>query len=197
LEHLKGALTTFPAARKLALDTPFYRYEDTDVETLVQWLLEGGRGRRLERLTKTHEGDDGSHDLAHRALQAGALPSLKELGASLDNEVHRASMKMGFIRGLHELRVQIRGYDPEVKPQVAALGLLRQLPSLAKLDVYMYIVDAVECPPFIPPSLKALRLESAWATYEGMNAIMRLLPGMLRATGATLDHLEVIPTPDY
>jgi hypothetical protein len=77
MEHLKGALTTFPAARKVALDISSYPSKSPEVEPLVQWLLEGGRGRRLERLTKTDEGDEESRDLVHMALQAGALPSLK------------------------------------------------------------------------------------------------------------------------
>jgi hypothetical protein len=96
--------------------------------------------------------------------------------------------------GLHELRVCI--WDGG--PQLAALGIVRELPALTKLDLRVEIFrGAVECPPFIPPSLKALRLTLSEDSSESPNLLMGALPGMLDASGATLEHLEVQTSPDF
>jgi hypothetical protein len=93
----------------------------------------------------------------HRALQAGALPSIGRVDASLSDERQRASLTGGFVRAMHELRLTVdySGYFV-VEPQLAAVGLIRQLPALTRLEVDVIVqVDdpPVVWPPFIPPIL--------------------------------------------
>jgi hypothetical protein len=62
-------------------------------------------------------------------------------------------------------------------------------PCLAKLELFTYGHGAppVEWPPFIPPSLKTLRIRAD----DYRPGVLRALPGMLGASGAALERLEV------
>jgi hypothetical protein len=93
---------------------------------------------------------------------------------------------------MHELRVSLRNVG---NPELAALGLVRQLPALTKLeldgsslDLYQ---DPVHWPYFIPSSLKALRIDISAGGPESQS-LLGALPGMLEASGARLDRLEVL-----
>jgi hypothetical protein len=83
----------------------------------------------------------------------------------------------------------------DVEPQLAALGLVRQLPALTKLEVQVHgdcQDDPVQWPPFIPPALKTLSLEMRQGeapTHESL--LLQALPGMLEASGARLERLEI------
>jgi hypothetical protein len=78
-------------------------------------------------------------------------------------------------------------------PHLAALGVLRQLPALARLGLELNIYTPrdfpVQWPPFIPPSLKALRIVVIRSSRD--SSILRALPGMLEASKARLDRLEI------
>jgi hypothetical protein len=166
---------------------------------LVQWLGEGGRGAHLE--TVTVDNDYGlARNLVHEALQQGALPSLKVISASLEYETHRASLTEGLLGGMHELRLTIASYhrEEDMKPQLAALGLVRELPALAKLEVCTLgeTPAPVEWPPFIPPSLKALCMDVSGSGHLHQS-LLRALPGMLGASGARLNRLEVHISSDF
>jgi hypothetical protein len=200
VERLENALTTFPRARSVELDG-----SDESGGAAVQWLREGGQGRHLERVTCTqshdHDGFPSSH--VHEALRQGALPSLKYVAAHLDSPDERAFLTEGLVASLRELQVTVESdphkYAESLKPQLAALGLVRQRPALTRLDFVLRdsvrvrdsVPVPVSWPPFIPPSLKALRIE-LWDMGPSTASLVRALPGMLEASGARLDRLEVL-----
>jgi hypothetical protein len=138
----------------------------------------------------------------HYALQAGALPSLKNIDARLKHPTHRASLTGGLVAAMHELQLTIDFWDDDHEPrsQLAALGLVRQLPALTKLSVefkdYSH-EEAGPCPPFIPASLKALRVELQASRAFEDGAVLLALPGMLGASGARLERLEILLPDDF
>jgi hypothetical protein len=172
------------------------------------WLHAGGHGREITIVTTrtTRESDldfrydDAVDDIIHAALRSGALPSLKTVAGRLTDVAYRASLTGGLLGATHELRLSIEWRrDHALAPQLAALGLVRQLPALAKLELHLYagVGDeedddeprGVQCPPFIPPSLKALSIETDREVRD--NSLLCALPGMLGASGARLERLEV------
>jgi hypothetical protein len=201
VDKLSAALTTFPRARAVALDDARPGRGGGE-EPATQWLCFSSHGKHLEVVTV--ENDSGpAKDLVHTALQQGALPSLKTVSASLKFATHRASLTQGLLRAMLELRVTLEPYHnggSEAGAQLEALGLVRQLPALAKLRVRIVGrgVDLVQWPAFIPLSLKALHIDVA-ETGALSQSLLGALPGMLGASGATLDRLEVlIPcAPEY
>jgi hypothetical protein len=112
--------------------------------------------------------------------------------AFLNDEEDEASLTEGFLGGVHELRV-IVSWSEE------SLGLVRQLPALTKLQLQVKASDddddddddPAQWPPFIPPSLRALRIDLESGTRPELEPLMCALPGMLGASGARLDRLEV------
>jgi hypothetical protein len=98
---LQAALTTFPRAREVTLAAPFEEWEPGEKEAVVQWLCEGGRGSDLQGIM-TEDWLGPAPELVHEALQAGALPSLKRVGASLEDETQRSSLRQGFLRAVHD-----------------------------------------------------------------------------------------------
>jgi hypothetical protein len=102
---------------------------------------------------------------------------------------------------MHELRMTfLRRCDPaQLGLQLAALGLVRQLPALATLELEVWTFgdgrgdNAVQWPRFIPPSLKTLRIDQKHCRYPQL----RPLPGMLGASGAALQRLEVLLPRDF
>jgi hypothetical protein len=194
-DTLQAALTTFPRARGVTLGRPARDLDDTEVEALVQWLCEGGRGRELERMTVKRNMQGPGNHLAHKALREGALPSLKSLDARLLDPTHRASLTDGLVAGMHELQLEFR-CGRELEPQREALGVVRQLPALTRLGLQL---DAplmqrrfgghLPWPPFIPPSLKALRIAVSEISRDP--DILPALPDMLGASLARLEHLEL------
>jgi hypothetical protein len=191
LKTLRAALTTFPRARSVTPHSYDYeKWRREDMEALLQWLCEGGRGRHLATVRLDGEA---AFIFTYVALRLGALPSLKAMSADLKHRTARAFLTDGFFGGMHELRLSVNCRDDL---QVAALGLVQQLPALTKLDVdtlrpgYSREVPTL-WPPFIPPSLKALRFGSA------NRSLLRALPGMLEASGARLEGLEVHIPPDF
>jgi hypothetical protein len=199
---VQAALTTFPKARAVKLcDIHQLPWVDQEVEALVQWLREGGWGRRLEKLGVERDSRGPlSRNLILRALRAGALPSLKSVEARLELPTHRAYLTEGLVAAMHELRLEVYGDgDPvEVEPQLAALGLVRQLPALAKLTVSLGgdFEYPVPWPPFIPPSLKSLRIRID-GECSATESLLQAFPGMLGASGAMLERLEVSIPSDF
>jgi hypothetical protein len=206
-EHFAGDLgtvTTCPRARHVTLESYDYKYQGE--EALIQWLRGGGRGRHLEGLT-AHSTSGFGRDSVNRALQEGALPSLKGFDANLRQEICRASLTRGLLGAVHELRLTVDARDLEhylqlVEPQLAALGLVRQLPTLSELTVEVYggVADPLQWPPFIPPSLKALRTDdkpSDGPLVVDFSVLLCAFPGTLRASGARLDRLEVLTPFDF
>jgi hypothetical protein len=200
VDKLQAALTTFPRARGVTLDRPVRDLDDTEVEALVEWLQEGGRGRGLERMTIKRNTDGHGNHLAHKALREGALPSLRSLDAHLLYPTHRALLTEGLVEGMHELQLKFSTGTPDrFGPMLAALGVVRQLPALARLGLQLTTHTrrdfAVPWPSFIPPSLKALRIVINCASREC--GILRALASMLETSGARLDRLEVALPPTF
>jgi hypothetical protein len=193
VSDMKAALTTFPRARSVELVDLERRFIDDSRVALVQWLQEGGRGRCPERIRVEHESPL-AIIFVHRALQAGVLPSLKRVDARLDFETVRYSLTGGFLRAVRELHLDLDWHrNAEVGPQLAALGVVRQLPALARLEVALcgdLDHPVLYWPPFIPASLKALRIEISGGPLSW--ELLIALPGMLEASGARLDRLEVL-----
>jgi hypothetical protein len=90
LKTLRGALTTFPRARKVMLEDKLELGPcgEEEKDAMFQWLCEGDRGRYLDSITVEDLFSDSAKDFVHKALQAGALPSLKSVDVSLDDEDH-------------------------------------------------------------------------------------------------------------
>jgi hypothetical protein len=204
--QVQGALTAFPRAREMTLSDFHRGWGKADLEgrrwgskkqkALLQWLREGGRGRYLATVGTW---GDYSSILVHTALRGGALPSLKTLSANLEYEPPRALLTDGLLRAVHELRLRFECGE-ESEAQLAALGLVRQLPALAtlKLDVNTIHdrVNPLQWPPFVPPSLKALTIDVAGGGLAS-ECLLRALSGMLGASGARLERLEVVILPEY
>jgi hypothetical protein len=187
-ETLRAAMTTFPRAREVAFQSG-WDLEEWKEEALLQWLREGGRGGHL---AKVWFKDEAASYVVHTALQQGVLPSLKGLNVTLFYDGARASLTGGFLRGMHELRVSLRRHD---QAQLAALGLVRQLPPLTDLEVMVYEDhddSPVHWPPFIPPSLKTLTIK-----LSNGDILLHALPGMLGASGARLERLEITLPDDF
>jgi hypothetical protein len=130
-------------------------------------------------------------DLIHTALQDGMFPSLKAMDVNLALESARASLTQGLLGGMHELRLTVE-CKHGLGPQMAALGLVRQLPALATLELNVHGGgnDPVQWPPFLPPALKALHIDGSWA-WSWTDGLLPALPGMLGASGARLERLEL------
>jgi hypothetical protein len=187
LDKLRAALTAFPRARELML-TGYIGGggdEDNESEALLQWLHEGGRGRHL---VKVRAEDGAASDLFLRALRQGALPSLKGVDCSLRDEAYQASLSEGLLDTMHELRLKV-GISWWAGPWAATLGLVRQLPALAKLELEVTVQNPeasnlVQWPPFIPRNLKALYINAQDELFYSA------LADMLPTSGARLDRLE-------
>jgi hypothetical protein len=199
---LPAALTTFSRARSVVLKDDRDEWADGEKEALLEWLREGGRGRYLEAMM-VEEKVSAASVLLHEALQAGVLPSLRRVTANWEMELHRASLRQGFLRAVHELRLSIdcRIGIAVVEPQLEALGLVRHLPALTRLELVVYGTHddpEPQWPPFIPPSLKALRIDfEECHGPPASEALLRALPGILEASGARLERLEMLLRSDF
>jgi hypothetical protein len=198
VKHLRTALTIFRGARSLALDHLEPLCQGKYVETLVQWLRERGRGSGLERVTIAPH----YPGFLRKALEANALPSLRSVLLCLKCPIQRALLMEGLVAAMHELRLVIEGSHTIDMDQVAALSLLQQMHALAKLEISLCgwgFGDSVEWPRFIPPSLKALRIELISQVPSENESFLRAraLPAMLEASGARLDRLEMFLPGDF
>jgi hypothetical protein len=193
LRDLKAVMTTFPRVRDLSLYAAFEEWDHLGKEALLQWLREGDRGIHLVRVRM--RGVVAS-DFVHAALREGALPSLKSMNVDVHYRRARASLTGGLLGGMRELRIGFDSDDEDnvvkTEHQLAALGLVRQLPALVKLEVNLCAMkrDALQWPPFIPPSLKEFQLDVS-VSHGLEQSLVLALPGMLEASGAGLERLEI------
>jgi hypothetical protein len=187
---LRAVLTTFPRTRSVELYNGYGGWRPEEEGAFLQWLREGGRGSHLATVRLGGK----ALDLVHTALRQGALPSLKRVEVTLDlkDEAARAYLTGGFLGAVHALDVSV-DCNVHVRPQLAALGLVRELPALAELelDLQRYNCYPLQWPPFIPPSLKALRVDIDDCRAPHIGSLLCALPGMLEASGARLDRLEI------
>jgi hypothetical protein len=197
LDLLKAALTTFPRVRSMVLHrSGLWSLPKERVKALVEWLRRGGHGRGITTLTA--RGGSGVVDLngfVHTAVRRGALPSLRSIAADLDIRTQRASLTGGRLRGMHKLCLWLTCKDESsLGPQLTALGLVRQLPALATLKIFVTADGSAHSmehwPPFISPSLKNLSICVRDAPRVDLS-FLGALPGMLGVSGARLERLEI------
>jgi hypothetical protein len=194
LDRLKAALTAFPRAPSVKTYlSPAGNWGAGPDVALVEWLLGGGHGASLTTVT-SHTRSDLERTSVLTALAGGALPSLRGVALDLAVATHRASLTEGRLRGMHELRLRVDGERHELQAQLASLGLVRQLPALAKLEVEargVWVDPVPQWPPFIPPFLKALTIYATHCTRFS-RSLLRALPRMIGAGGAAMiERLEV------
>jgi hypothetical protein len=181
--HLETALTCFPATEILNVyaDEPL---EPAGESALVEVLR--GHGATIKRV---HAEDPVGEGLLASAVRAGALPNLTRFDFSSEafQDPARRQLLSGGMLGLLELtKMAIEPIDAE---QVAALGHLRHLPHLRILGLTCYGALENRPPAFISPSLKVLCLDiDVSATLE---ALLREVPSMLQASGASLEVIEI------
>jgi hypothetical protein len=192
-DFLQAALTAFPRAQSVVLEGGLGEWEE---KAVVEWLRRGGHG--LDLTTVRASGgvtEKGIHGLIHAALRRGALPSLQSIAVDLDVKNQRASLTRGRLGGMHKLSLRIDCKDEStLEPQLAALGLVRQLPALATLKIDVAARDAAspveQWPPFIPPSLKQLSVSVRDPPPVDLS-LLGALSGGLGASGAALERLEI------
>jgi hypothetical protein len=121
-----------------------------------------------------------------RSIEWGR-PQCEQVDFYLEKPTHRAILSGGMLPLLEQVNVCVHMAD---KQQVAALGHLRRLPHLRFLRLSSpqgreaAIVNTIRFPPFVPPSLKILRLDSTPPV-----APLRELLSMLQGSGAKLEQL--------
>jgi hypothetical protein len=201
LVDLQEALTTFPSARSVGLYHFSGLWGAAESEALVEWLRERGRGAGTTMVGVTVGrawASDVTTDFVDAALRGGALPSLQGVTASLERGAHRTLLTEGHLGGVRELRLVVVCTEA-LEPQLAALGVVRDLPALTELHVSVrpgsHDAEA-QWPPFIPPPVKKLRT----VTGEGPvgQALLCALPGTLGASRAGLDNFRVtVPSEPY
>jgi hypothetical protein len=194
MDKLQAALTTFPRAQSVKLEDMSWGSPKGGGAALVNWLHEGGRGRHLVTVRSESKGPC---DVIHTALQRGAIPSLKGVDVPLQNETVRASLTGRFLRGLHELYVRV---DSMIESQVTALGGVRHLPALTKLELRAEVrgrdpdvhgFKTIHWPPFVPPTLTTLCIAMGNHSPSLIQSLLPALPGTLEASGARLQRLDV------
>jgi hypothetical protein len=163
----------------------------------------GGRGGGITTVATSAACDD-VNELIHTALRTGALPSLRSVAANLMFTSHQQMFAGNLLSAMREVRLMVHcSYAHE--GQLGALGRVRQLPALAKLELEVGEDeeeedddDPVEWPHFIPPSLKALRVDLIWLHHRAIvEPFLHALPGMLGASGARLERLDIQPNYDF
>jgi hypothetical protein len=191
--HLETALTCFPATKELGVYADDYAddpFEPAGESALVEVLR--GHGGSIKRVDTD---EPAGERLLASAVRAGALPKLTRFEFSSDafqDPARRQMLSEGMLGLLEDVDVTIHPYD---EGKFAALEHLRHLPHLRRLSLTCYggLEDAL--PAFIPPSLKTLYLEiDEFGTLE---TLLRGLPSMLQASGASLEAVEIVPNAQH
>jgi hypothetical protein len=191
---LESALTCFPATKALCLTA--YDYLKADEESrVVELLREQGR-----MLSCVHAGGEGAKFVFWYAVEAGALPKLTSIDLALEDPTHRQILSSGTLKLLETVTLVIEPHD---EAELPALGHLRCLSHLRCLCLQWDLqwdeeseeeeeeeeVQEVAFPPFIPPSLQSLNLTVEKRVYA--EALLRVLPSTLRASGAMVEEVTV------
>jgi hypothetical protein len=194
IERLHEMLTTFPSARVV----PPYCHDSRDwtperSEALMQWLRGEGHGGAITAIMPYGDGAAVASTSILEAWRAGALPSLKRVAATPDFPSHRAVLTEVPLGGVHELCLRISS-SQDWEPQLPALGVVRQLPVLTKLTLQACAPKNFELlaqwPAFIPASLNVLSIVAKHS--EGLSqSLLIALPGVIGASGAVLERLEI------
>jgi hypothetical protein len=124
-----------------------------------------------------------------KALSGVARESFKDLGQVELKNLQAALTSFPKARSTRLCHGRSQGWG------IAALGLMRRVHTLVKLEIVVFSSerladDPSKLPPFIPPSLKALHIVIKEGAAMG-EPLLCALPGVLGASGAGLDRLEV------
>jgi hypothetical protein len=185
LAELEAALTCFPATTKIRLESPDAPLEAAEESRLVE-LLRGHGGT----FTCVDAWRDAAERLFFLSVQAGALPNLKYFEVNLYEGIHRQILSGGVLRLLEEVGVTVC-----LGEHVAALEHVQHLPYLRRLMLVGSTEEvALRFPPFVPPSLKSLGLVTEPSVH--LESLLRELPSVLQASGATLEEFELTCTPE-
>jgi hypothetical protein len=182
-ETLEAVLTCFPATESLTVGfkEPLAPAEESRLVELLR-----GHGGTVKRVVVTRCAR--GTELLSSAVQAGALPHLTRFDFGLYDPIKREILSAGMLRRLEEVTVSI---DMGCSEQAAALEHLRRLKHLRSLQLTCYTRRRVAFPfpSFIPASLKTLDL---LVVPTGLlNSLLRQLPSVLWAGGATLEAIKL------
>jgi hypothetical protein len=182
-DKLKAALTCFPAAQSLTLVTKG-KVPAADKSEMVKVLRE--HGSTLQRVVAAEE-NRRARQLLESAVRAGALPKLSYFELILADWEHRQWLSDGTLGLVEEMILYLEGVE-----DLAELQPLRQLSHLRDLRIVgarPSLTPVVGAPPFTPPSLETLNL---WYQQDRpLVSLLRELPSMLQASGASLKELDV------
>jgi hypothetical protein len=183
-EDLEAALTCFPATESLTImiDEPLAPAEESRLVELLRG--HGGRSSAWRRV------GGGRGRLLSSAVRAGALPNLTYFEFPSQGP-HPPADPVGW----HAAASRGGGRDdhPDDEEQLAALEHLRRLPHLRRLSLTCARPLEAAFPPFIPPSLKTLT--SHIDADRPLESLLRELPSMLQASGASLEEIEIEDVP--
>jgi hypothetical protein len=180
---LEAVLTCFPATESFHVFYAYARRPPAEVSRMVEFMRGHGGTLKLVEV-----GWEGSRRLLSSAVLPGrgpAQPQLKNFELSPKDPVHRQLLSGGMLRLLEDVRVTFRMDEEE---EVAALGHLRSLPHLRRLELHSEKPGEAAFPAFIPPSLKSFFPHLyPLATLE---SLLRELPSMLQASGPSLEEIQ-------
>jgi hypothetical protein len=184
VKELKAMLTCFPKAATVEL----YEEDDEDEEEymttteqdrLVAWLVK--RGNSLTRIDRQW---DTRGPFVRRAWQAGVFKTVRSVSLDFSEEFDRNLIIEGLVSGVESISITI---SQERHVERAALGYLRHFPALKDITCSL-VGEEIGLPPFIPPSLEALSLDSHFGKAV---LVLRCLPPMIESSGAKLRRLEL------
>jgi hypothetical protein len=186
VEFLRDMLTCFPKAISVTLDETVDEEEEgylppAEVGRLVAWVRK--RGNSLTRVNSREWSCMGP--FVRRGWRAGLFKAVKSVSLDLSEFKERDLIVDGVVSGVESIALHSidEGHD-----ELAALGHLRHLPALKEIACYFEILDDVILPPFIPPSLEVLKLESMFAESV---LLLGCLPPMIESSGAKLRRLHL------
>jgi hypothetical protein len=176
--RLEPALRCFPATVSLTIVElePLAPAEESRMVELLR-----GHGGTLKDVNAQ---GGGAERLLLSAVRAGALPKLTFFYFPLANPIHREILAGGTLGCLEQVTLSIKQAE-----HFAALEHLRRLPHLHTIYLKCNGVQETTLPPFIPPTLKSLLLEVQ--PYANLESLLRQLPHVLRASGASLEEIGV------
>jgi hypothetical protein len=182
-EMLEGVLTCFPATEGLTIIPDDYLAREKHCR-MVELLMQHGGTLKVVR-----PGNGRAKLHLWAAVLTGALPNLTHMVLSLREPCHRQILSNRMLGLLEDVEVTI---EPDDEGQIAALGHLRHLPHLRRLTVECATAQTAMFPPFIPPWLKSLKF--VLPRSARLEALLRDVPSMLRASGASIEEIEMFTT---
>jgi hypothetical protein len=183
-EAIEAALTCLPATKDLSVLAGDDPLEAAEESRMVEFLR--GYGGTL---TEVMPHGEAMKLLVASAVRAGALPKLTFIILDLQIPDHRQILSG---RMLQLLEIAELTLDPADGEQLAVLEHLRHIPRLRSIVLDCGEIEEIvegALLPFIPPSLKILNLD--FSPAQAKEALLRDLPSLLRASGASLEEIEI------